>query len=215
MPDMSTRRWQRMKGAIQVLAIIFLWLLHLPVTAQESELPFIDASVDEAYRLAHEQEKVLMLVFGTEYCAPCRRLEREVLSREEVASYLDEEVVAVYLELPARSDEDEPGYGGTNGRYGEHYEIRGFPAIVFSGASRSPDAVDYPVESGRLVGLRYTAEDGWLDANIQSVTTRAELQRLWERASVNDGNISKSDALAASMFAAIKEQVVLAASGRQ
>lgn len=93
-------------------------LLSWDVTAQV--LPGFFSDYETALQAAIEKEQVLMLDFYTDWCKPCKKLDKEVYGSEEFYPYTSQ-LVCVKIDF-----ESEEG-----SHIGKKYNVSTFPTIVF------------------------------------------------------------------------------------
>ncbi|SRX54397.1 thioredoxin family protein [Aequorivita sp. CIP111184] len=98
------------------------------VNAQEWQTDFKTAE-----KLASEENRPIILVFqGSDWCAPCIKLDREIWSSDEFKSYAKEHFVMLQADFPRRkanalSDEQQE----KNNQLAEKYNTQGyFPFVV-------------------------------------------------------------------------------------
>ena len=82
--------------------LLFICLLYLPVTvcAQEWTDDFIDAMA-----IAQQENKLIILVFsGSDWCAPCIKLDREIWQSDEFKTYANQNVVLYKADFPRKKE---------------------------------------------------------------------------------------------------------------
>ena len=82
--------------------LLFICLLYLPVTvcAQEWTDDFIDAMA-----IAQQENKPIILVFsGSDWCAPCIKLDREIWQSDEFKTYANQNVVLYKADFPRKKE---------------------------------------------------------------------------------------------------------------
>ncbi len=94
---------------------------------------------------AHEEKKVLILFTGSDWCRPCKELEKHVLSTTEFAQYVQESLILVELDYPQNSKQAAQ-IARRNAALAEKYQVRGFPTVLILDASG--------VAQGGFVGSR-------------------------------------------------------------
>jgi len=87
-------------------------------------------SVPEARALAKEQNKLVMLDFtGSDWCAWCVKLKKEIFSTPEFAEYASKNLVLVELDFP-RKKKQSAELKAANKALAKQYSIRGYPTII-------------------------------------------------------------------------------------
>ena len=113
-----------MKKFLTILCCIVAGALH----AQEWQSNF-DAAVSKA----NMEDKPIVLVFsGSDWCAPCIRLKRNILESEEFKSYASSHYVLYNADFPRRKKNQLPeGKSLVNKSLAEKYNPKGyFPLVV-------------------------------------------------------------------------------------
>ncbi|MDT0643099.1 thioredoxin family protein [Zunongwangia sp. F363] len=111
------------------LIIIFIVLFSFQITAaQEWKTDF-----ETAKKEAAKEDKPIVLVFqGSDWCAPCIKLTKEIWSTEEFKNYAQDHYVMLLADFPRRiknalSEEQQ----AKNDKLAEKYNSRGyFPYVV-------------------------------------------------------------------------------------
>ena len=75
---------------------------------------------ESALKEAQNNQKILMLDFYTDWCKPCKKLEKQVFHHKNFRPYLDK-VSCVRIDF-----ESEEG-----GKIGQKYQVKNFPTVVF------------------------------------------------------------------------------------
>jgi len=89
--------------------------------------------LDEAKTMASQNNQKIILVFkGSDWCAPCIKLEREVLSTEYFRTYAKDHFVLLEADFPKRKKNALPDdLQKKNNELAERYNKRGvFPFVV-------------------------------------------------------------------------------------
>ncbi len=112
----------------KVILVFFALAFTITLSAQEWQTDF-----ETAKNLASEVNRPIILVFqGSDWCAPCIKLDREIWSSEEFKSYSKEHFVMLQADFPrkkanALSDEQQQ----KNNQLAEKYNKQGyFPFVV-------------------------------------------------------------------------------------
>ena len=89
--------------------------------------------INEAKEQAKQEHKEILLVFqGSDWCAPCIKLDREIWTSSEFKEYAQEHYVLVKADFPRRSKNQlEPAQQEKNNKLAEKYNQQGyFPLVV-------------------------------------------------------------------------------------
>ncbi|MET7028157.1 thioredoxin family protein [Sediminicola luteus] len=113
--------------------LLFIWLLYLPVTvcAQEWTDDFIDAMA-----IAQKENKPIILVFsGSDWCAPCIKLDREIWQSDEFKSYAKENYVLYKADFPRKKENKLEIDRATQNKFlADNYNPKGyFPLVLVLG----------------------------------------------------------------------------------
>ncbi len=84
---------------------------------------WVSGTFEQALKRAVQQKKLVLFDAWAHWCAPCRVMERDVWSREDLARALDREAVPVRVEV------DRPH--GVNVALGDKYGIQALPQVLF------------------------------------------------------------------------------------
>ena len=88
---------------------------------------------DQARKVAEEQDRNIILVFqGSDWCAPCIKLDRAVWSTDEFQSYARDHFVMLQADFPRKKVNQLPAdLQEHNGMLAEKYNAEGyFPLVV-------------------------------------------------------------------------------------
>lgn len=92
-----------------------------------------EESFEDAISLAKKEHKVLLLVFaGSDWCAPCIKLDREIWQSEEFKSYAEKNYILYRADFPRKKANRLPvRVEEVNGKLAEKYNPKGhFPLVV-------------------------------------------------------------------------------------
>lgn len=120
----ENRVYKLMKKHLSLL----LFLAIMQLNAQQWETDFERAKV-----LAAEKDLPIVLVFqGSDWCAPCIRLDREVWATEAFSTYAEKHFVMLKADFPRRKQNAlSPEQAEANARLAERYNKNGiFPMVV-------------------------------------------------------------------------------------
>ncbi len=90
-------------------------------------------NIDTAKKIATEKDRDIVLVFqGSDWCAPCIKLDREVWSSEEFKTYAENNFVLVKADFPRKKKNKlTKAQQLQNNQLMEKYNLRGyFPFVV-------------------------------------------------------------------------------------
>ena len=113
-----------MKNIFLIVSILFSSI----VFSQNWKLDF-----DEAKQLANEENKNIIIVFsGSDWCAPCIKLDRNVWQSEVFKKVADENWIIVKADFPRKkANQLEDAQMTKNRKMAEKYNIEGsFPLVV-------------------------------------------------------------------------------------
>ncbi len=109
----------------KILSLAILTLLAIQVTAAEWM-----TDLDKAKAIAKKENKLVFIDFtGSDWCPPCIKLKKDVLSTAEFAKYAKEKFVLVELDYP-RSKEQSVELKAANRELQQQFKIKGFPTVV-------------------------------------------------------------------------------------
>ena len=90
-------------------------------------------NLEEAFQEAKATEKCVLLVFsGSDWCAPCIKMEREVWNSEQFKSYAKDHSIMVKADFPKRKKNQlSAAQTAANNKLAEQYNSNGiFPLVV-------------------------------------------------------------------------------------
>ncbi len=115
-----------MKKLVGILTFILFSIFQLH--AQEWQTDF-----DTAKQLASQKDEPIVLVFqGSDWCAPCIKLDREIWSSDEFKNYSKEHFVMLQADFPRKKANALPdAQQEKNNKLAEKYNTQGyFPFVV-------------------------------------------------------------------------------------
>ncbi len=105
------------------------------------------ADWEEAVLKSKSEKKPIMAIFsGSDWCPPCQRLSKNILSSPEWEKLAQEEVVFVYLDFPKRKELPEK-ITTQNEALSEKYGIRYFPSCLLISENENGEEVVKWVDS--------------------------------------------------------------------
>ncbi len=93
-----------------------------PVTAGATAPIQFTSDFDAAIATAGQEDKIVMLDVYTDWCPPCKQLDEEVFSDQNVAAEVNKDFVALKVN---------PEKGRANREFVERYQVQGYPTILF------------------------------------------------------------------------------------
>ncbi|MBG43266.1 MAG: thiol-disulfide isomerase [Aequorivita sp.] len=114
-----------MKKIILLVAVFFF---SFKLSAQEWQTDF-----ETAKQISSEENRPIVLVFqGSDWCAPCIKLDREIWSSEEFKAYAKDHFVMLQADFPRKKKNSLPNVQQQkNNQLAEKYNKQGyFPFVV-------------------------------------------------------------------------------------
>jgi thioredoxin-related protein len=128
-----------MRVGLNVLVVGMLLLLSVSSWAQEVHDP------QKAFQVSSETRRPVLLIFsGSDWCAPCIRFEKAVISSDAFQAYAKEHLVILKADFPQRKKLPKE-LSEQNQALAEKYNPQGlFPHVVLlMGAGAPPLTLDY------------------------------------------------------------------------
>ncbi len=83
---------------MRVFSVLLLLLISLSTNAQDWFTSF-----DQALSLAKESDRNILMVFeGSDWCAPCRKLEKKILKKEAFLNFAAQELILLKVDFPRK-----------------------------------------------------------------------------------------------------------------
>ena len=88
--------------------------------------------LDIALQKSKEQEKAILLNFsGSDWCIPCQKLKKGLLSNDQFAKYASDNLILVNLDFPMKNKKEEKEYTAKKDKWSEKYNPNGhFPLTI-------------------------------------------------------------------------------------
>ncbi len=103
------------------------------------EVGFTEDAPSAIKRAQVEKKDVIFLFTGSDWCPPCKKLEKEVLSEKEFLEEISKQYVLVKLDFLKNSPQD-PELVKQNDGYSKKYGIDSFPTLVLADSKLVPFA---------------------------------------------------------------------------
>ncbi len=103
----------------RILPLVAIALITFGINAQ-TQVKYFKGSFEEAIVEAQKQNKPLFVKTYTDWCYYCKKLDKEVLTDENVASQLNSDFVAIKINMEE----------GENEAIGKKYKVRGYPTLL-------------------------------------------------------------------------------------
>jgi len=117
-------------------------------------------SWDEGLREASASKRPVLVDVYTDWCGWCKRMDRDVYSREDVRTYLERNFVTVKLNAEASTRATYEGRVQTSSTIARRFGVRGYPTSVFlrPGGEHMVNVGGYVPAERFLLVLRYIGE---------------------------------------------------------
>lgn len=108
--------------------LLFVWLLFMWAGVLQAQ---IIEEPEEAFKLSNESQKPLLMIFsGSDWCAPCIRLNDTVLTNEQFQHYASDHFILLKVDFPQRKKLDQAKQK-ENENLADKYNPKGqFPHIL-------------------------------------------------------------------------------------
>ncbi len=115
-----------MKNALSLIVLFFLFALNAQAVDWQTNF-------DQAKAEAKNSDKKIIMVFqGSDWCAPCMKLDREIWSSDEFTQYAKDHFVMMQVDFPRKKSNALPeDQQAQNAGLAEKYNQKGyFPFVV-------------------------------------------------------------------------------------
>ena len=114
-------------------------------------------SLKDAHKVALQQNKPIMLVFGAEWCGFCKKLEKTTLSNPQLAKYINATFVSVHIDF-----DDEP-------KIAEILDVKSLPCtIILSPEADLLGRIDQFMEPAPMYQKLASAKKLHTDTHVQT-----------------------------------------------
>lgn len=156
----------KLTSLFYALALLGVVLVARPVAAGPDEEFW--RSWNDGLREASTSQRPILVDVYTDWCGWCKRMDRDVYSREDVREYLSRRFVTVKLNAESAKQAFYEGKNLSARALAARFRVSGYPTTVFlkSGGEHMVNVPGY-VEGDRfLLLLRYIG-DGHLDRGVK------------------------------------------------
>lgn len=154
------------------------------------EVGFTEDAPKAIQQAQAENKDVIFLFTGSDWCPPCKKLEKEVLSEKEFLDGISKEYVLIKLDFPKNSPQD-PKLTKQNEEYSKKYGIDSFPTLVLTDSKLVPFAFAGYETGGHLNYLELLQNARKLRVNRDAKLAAAESETGEARARLLDEAISE------------------------
>ena len=90
------------------------------------------ATYDEALEISKKENKPILLYFtGSDWCGPCKVLDKELFHTEKFKELSDKNLVLLEVDIPRKHDLLSPDKISENLYLKEKYRVKSFPTLLF------------------------------------------------------------------------------------
>lgn len=90
------------------------------------------ASYEEALEISKKENKPVLLYFtGSDWCGPCKILDKELFHTEKFKQLSDEKLILLEVDIPRRQDLLSPDKISENLYLKDKYRVNSFPTLLF------------------------------------------------------------------------------------
>lgn len=111
-----------MNIALKTIIVVFALIIGTSVTAQVSHINFMNqAKWEKILKMAKKQNKPIFVDAYTTWCGPCKTMDRDVFTNNEVAAFFNANFISVKMDM-------EKGEGIT---LKTDWEIKAYPTLLY------------------------------------------------------------------------------------
>ena len=134
---------------MKVFLFIIIIFLYQSLFAQTD---FFNGDFEKTLELAQTENKLVILLFENENCAPCKKLEKEFFQDKAMGNFLNQNFIIRKVNAIVKNINGQDIYQETpDGNLAKKYSIRGFPNLVIL----KVDSLTNPVKIAQFEGLYY------------------------------------------------------------
>jgi thioredoxin-like negative regulator of GroEL len=111
-------QWTRREAMVATLSLCLGSGAQVIAGGAENKTIAWQPSLKTAHRLAIQQNKPIMVVFGAEWCTYCKKLEKNTLSNTQLSKYINSGFISVHIDV----DEQE--------RVAQILEVKSLPCTI-------------------------------------------------------------------------------------
>ncbi len=116
-----------MKKSVLLTFIVFILNFSFG-NAQELEMV---SDWNQAKELAQKENKnILVILTGSEWCSPCKKMDKNVLANPEFQEYAEKNLVIFIIDLPGGTLNIDSKIYKDYQEFGEKYEVLGLPSMT-------------------------------------------------------------------------------------
>ncbi len=98
-----------------------LFVLFCTVAFCQKSIIFFEGNWEEALAKAKEEQKLLFVDAYATWCKPCKMMEKEVFTKENIATFYNENFISYKLDVDTKE--------GNN--IADYYKVKGMPTFLF------------------------------------------------------------------------------------
>lgn len=151
-------------------------VLSTAISILGGDSPFADLEYEAALARAKQEQKLLLIDFRADWCAPCKKMEKNTWTDEGVCGWLKENALAIQIDIDEKPE------------LAEQFQIKRIPAVIaIKGGAEFDRSIGYKDAANFLAWLRDVLagkhpidpfpEHAKAPVNSQDVEARYELAR--------------------------------------
>ena len=162
-----------------IISTLLIFLSGFSISAGQevgfTEVGFTEDAPKAIQQAKAENKDVILLFTGSDWCPPCKKLEKEVLAEKEFLDEISKQYVLIKLDFPKNSPQD-PKLAEQNAEYSKKYGIDSFPTLVLADSKLVPFAFAGYEAGGHLnyLDLLQTARKLRINRDAKLAAAKAE-----------------------------------------